>query len=104
MRQNTNEQSRSNRQGLGSNFKSGVNIDKIDENEVEYKTNYEVGDGASFTGQMKKSLMDENGAMIFIKHGKGVQIWPDGATYDGDWRDGMAEGVGTFNHANGDVY
>lgn len=42
--------------------------------------------------------------MIYIKHGKGVQIWPDGATYDGEWRNGMAEGVGTFNHANGDVY
>jgi len=24
--------------------------------------------------------------------------------YDGDWRNGMAEGQGNFHHANGDVY
>ena len=40
----------------------------------------------------------------WIKHGKGVQIWPDNAKYDGEWRNDMAEGYGTFNHANGDVY
>jgi len=29
---------------------------------------------------------------VYIKHGKGTQTWPDGAKYDGDWRNGKAEG------------
>ena len=41
---------------------------------------------------------------VYIKHGKGEQTWVDGAKYNGDWRNGMAEGQGTFYHANGDVY
>lgn len=58
---------------------------------VEYKQDYEVGEGASYTGQMLKSIdTTNNGGLIYIKHGKGVQIWPDGATYDGDWVNGMA--------------
>ena len=39
-----------------------------------------------------------------IKHGKGTQTWPDGAKYTGEWRNGKAEGFGTFTHANSDVY
>lgn len=45
-----------------------------------------------------------NDDKIWIKHGKGTQHWSDGAKYQGDWRNGMAEGSGNFLHANGDVY
>ena len=36
--------------------------------------------------------------------GYGVQIWTDGAVYEGNWLDNKAEGKGTFWHAEGDIY
>ena len=70
----------------------------VNEQELEYKTDQPLGEGAVYTGQMKK--VDGT----YIKHGKGTQTWQDGAKYNGDWRSGMAEGEGVFYHANGDVY
>ena len=42
--------------------------------------------------------------MVYIPHGKGTLKWPDGASYQGDIRDGKANGKGKFSHANGDSY
>lgn len=53
---------------------------------------------------MKKRKDPTTTALLWTKHGKGKQIWKDGAVYEGDWRNDMAEGTGRFNHANGDVY
>ena len=39
-----------------------------------------------------------------LKHGYGTQVWPDNAKYVGEWRDGKAEGKGTFFHSNGDLF
>lgn len=46
-----------------------------------------------------------------IRWGYGVQVWPDGAKYEGDWVNGKANGKGTFMimqgkfiHVDGDVY
>ena len=36
--------------------------------------------------------------------GYGVQIWTDGAVYEGNWVENKAEGKGTFWHAEGDIY
>ena len=30
--------------------------------------------------------------------------WPDGAAYEGDWKDHHAQGKGKFTHAIGDAY
>eukprot|EP00347_Sterkiella_histriomuscorum_P014329 403361287 len=57
-------------------------------------------DQSQYTGFMQKA---SNGFEV-LKHGKGVQVWKDGAKYDGDWQDGKANGKGTFFHTNGDVY
>jgi hypothetical protein len=38
------------------------------------------------------------------KHGKGVQIWPDGSKYEGYWKWDKANGYGRLIHADGDVY
>jgi len=70
--------------------------------EVEAVTNHEMPDGALYTGHMKR--VQEGGENILVKHGRGTQQWPDGAKYEGDWRDGMAQGRGTFHHANRDLY
>jgi hypothetical protein len=78
--------------------------DDLDLMNVEEMKDFPVGDGAIFTGQMKLVFDAETQEKVHIKHGKGEQVWQDGAKYNGDWRNGMAEGQGTFYHANGDVY
>lgn len=39
-----------------------------------------------------------------MRHGHGVQVWPDGAKYEGEWSRNQANGKGKFWHADGDVY
>ena len=39
-----------------------------------------------------------------VRHGFGVQSWPDGAKYKGQWSNNKAHGKGTFWHADGDCY
>ena len=41
---------------------------------------------------------------FFIKHGRGIQIWPDGSYYKGYWENNKAEGKGEFFHSTGDFY
>ena len=48
--------------------------------------------------QFIEELIFENGAVYKgylengMRHGPGVQIWPDGAKYEGDWRRNKANG------------
>ena len=43
--------------------------------------------------------------MNFVtKHGRGIQIWPDGSYYKGYWENNKAEGKGQFIHSTGDIY
>ena len=39
-----------------------------------------------------------------MRHGKGEQVWPDGARYEGEWRKNKAHGKGKFWHVDGDVF
>ena len=39
-----------------------------------------------------------------IRQGYGLQVWPDGAKYEGYWKNNVAEGRGTFYHIDGDIY
>ncbi len=39
-----------------------------------------------------------------MRHGKGVQIWDDGAKYDGEWKFDQANGYGIFYYVDGDIY
>ena len=41
---------------------------------------------------------------FFMKHGRGMQIWPDGSYYKGYWDNNKAEGKGIFIHSSGDIY
>lgn len=38
------------------------------------------------------------------RHGKGTQLWPDGAKYEGSWDNDRANGFGKFWHIDGDIY
>lgn len=49
---------------------------------------------AIFTGNLMEGM----------RHGKGIQIWDDGAKYDGDWKFDQANGYGTFYYIDGDIY
>jgi hypothetical protein len=39
-----------------------------------------------------------------MRQGPGIQVWPDGAKYEGEWKLNKANGKGKFWHADGDVY
>ena len=62
--------------------------------------------------EKKEPLMQENRIFyygewdlsFFTKHGRGIQIWPDGSYYKGYWENNKAEGKGEFVHSSGDVY
>ena len=39
-----------------------------------------------------------------VRHGRGIQLWPDGAKYVGYWKNDAANGKGKLYHADGDIY
>lgn len=55
--------------------------------------NYQCS-GAVYTGQMRGCF----------REGTGTMIWPDGAKFEGQWKEGFANGKGIFYHIDGDVY
>lgn len=50
--------------------------------------------GAVYTGQWQNHM----------RHGNGLQTWPDGASYSGQWQNNIAVGKGRFTHSDGDMY
>ena len=38
------------------------------------------------------------------RHGRGIQVWPDGAKYMGYWKNNQANGKGKLIHQDGDIY
>ena len=60
--------------------------------------------------QFVEELSFDNGAVYKgyllndMRHGPGVQVWPDNAKYEGEWRENKANGRGKFWHADGDIY
>lgn len=46
---------------------------------------------------MKKWLND-------FQHGTGIEIWPDGAKYEGNYYYGKKQGKGKLNFADGSCY
>ena len=53
-------------------------------------------DGAVYKGQIRTSNGD--------RHGYGIQIWPDGRKFEGNWRNNVREGRGKLTYVEGDVY
>jgi hypothetical protein len=37
-------------------------------------------------------------------HGKGLLVWPDGKSYEGDFREDKRDGVGIFKWGDGKEY
>ena len=75
-------------------FNKKVNLEIIEKMEPMDWANLEVNDNVNRV--IKELLIDHNGliyqgewdAQLDEKDGRGVQIWPDGTRYDGQWRRG----------------
>ena len=89
----SNPETRATEQRLGP-FKYDSPPDDM-ERDLETKGPFELDNEAIYVGQWTK-----NG----LRHGKGVQTWPDGSKYEGYWKNDMANGKGRLIHADGDVY
>lgn len=68
----------------------------LQEEGLEFREEVVFPDGAVYKGQLKVGTD--------IRHGFGIQVWPDGAKYEGNWRNNVASGRGKFYHIDGDVY
>ena len=53
-----------------------------------------------FSDGTYKGEIDKKGR----KHGKGIYIWHDGSTYEGDFKNDARHGNGLFNWSNGESY
>ena len=86
---------------------SKYDLDKL-VNREEFNPKY----GTQYEGQMMLAqdvdtelpMSDRSLPSLYIKHGKGVQVWPDGGEYDGYWYNNKINGKGKFIYANGDTY
>lgn len=66
-----------------------------------FMQNFLQPDQSQYTGTM---LRKQDGSNECVKHGQGILVWPDGARYEGEFRNNKANGLGRFFHNNGDVY
>ena len=76
-----------------NNNNNQENNDSLLNNQIKYVENLRI-QNAVYTGELL------NGK----RHGKGVQIWDDGAKYEGEWENDKSNGYGTFYHTDGDIY
>ena len=63
--------------------------------DVEVKSTTQIENGALYYGEW-----DNNGN----KHGRGIQLWPDGSKYTGYWINNKANKKGKLIHKDGDIY
>ena len=68
---------------------------KVFKSERKFKCYQSFSQGVKYTGFIGKDSTRE---------GIGMQIWPDGSYYVGEWSDNKFNGIGVFNHKNGDKY
>ena len=75
---------------------------------IVFKRNYKISeDGTTFTGyiQIVRKYVEGNETVSEeMPHGQGTLSWPDGSYYQGDFVNGLAEGVGIKVMANDDIY
>ena len=77
-----------------------------EEPDLEYLNLKKYEDGSLYRGQIRKKTIKVNELekTIIMREGYGLRDFPDGASYEGNWKDNMPSGKGIFKHANGDRY
>ena len=89
-----------------------INTDKIDQNELEelFQIYPPLDDGVDV--EVRSPAEFSNKVIYFgewdkeknLRHGRGIQIWSDGAKFLGCWKNGKACGKGKLIHSDGDIY
>ena len=80
----------------------------------EQRGAYQFETPASVTGELESRAISKTESGAFYKgqwnkvsnqrEGQGIQIWPDGSIYEGNWKNDKANGSGRLIHADGDFY
>ena len=86
-------------------------------NEVSNVNNFQLPNGANYTGAIKNGKREGKGMMNFVngeqyegdwkcdkREGKGVLKYIDGSKYEGDWKCDKREGKGVLKYNNGASY
>ena len=89
-----------------------TNSDQIKQNELEEVCNeypplddgveVEVRPPAEFNNKL--IYFGEWDVQNNLRHGRGIQLWADGAKFTGYWKKGKACGKGRLKHSDGDIY
>ena len=89
-----------------------INTDKIDQNELEelFQKYPPLDDGIEV--EVRSPAEFSNNVIYFgewdknndLRHGRGIQVWADGAKFSGCWKNGKACGKGILQHSDGDIY
>ena len=100
-----------------NNYDSDENIytqleeEQITESDINYLFNNYIPLKDGEEVQIKPLTQIENGALYYgewdskgNKHGRGIQLWPDGSKYSGYWINNKANKRGKLIHRDGDVY
>ena len=77
-----------------------VKIDREQANELEYVDESQKSDAAESANASNGSA----GAKPVRNPEREKPKWEDKSKYEGDWKDGMRHGKGTFYYTNGDKY
>ena len=89
-----------------------ITSDKINQNELEelFQKYPPLDDGIDV--EVRSPAEFSNKVIYFgewdknnnLRHGRGIQIWSDGAKFSGCWKNGKACGKGKLIHSDGDIY
>jgi hypothetical protein len=90
-----------------------INTDKISDTELdELFTQYPYQDDGVILEKRNPQEHKQEKIIYYgewdknknVRHGRGIQIWPDGAKYIGNWKNDKACGKGKLYHPDGDIY
>lgn len=107
----TNQNSYYNNYESNENRYSLLEEDQITESDINYLFNNYAPLDDEVQTKIKPTTEIENGALYYgewdnrgNKHGRGIQLWPDGSKYLGYWINNKANKKGKLIHRYGDVY
>ena len=91
---------------------NGINANQISQEELDDLFLKYKPFNDSVIVEIRPSTFCENQTIYYgewdkannFRHGRGIQLWPDGSKYSGQWKNNNASGKGKLLHSNGDIY